>query len=268
MGLGDLFKEQQDTVAKRFLKTLDRGCMLRSRRYTGPFKIKPSEFMGCKRKLYYKYKENIVEGTFPLKTRWGTTGTAIHEWFQRQLLMDLHMQEYIEIIDAPTIRNNIKDRDIKTEILDIDDPVEIKFKDNTYTKHDVSGMVDAIVEFENKLFIVEFKTAKDETYKEIINNGKMLDSHYTQGSLYSLILGLPLMFVVINKNTGMWESFDKYYTTGELLQTRDRIIELDNIMAGDEVPDKEESDNCKYCPAKAKCSKYVKPSKSVMEDLW
>jgi CRISPR/Cas system-associated exonuclease Cas4 (RecB family) len=114
-------------------------------------------------------------------------------------------------------------------------------------------MVDGCINFMGQDFLYEFKTIKGEKYDQLIYP---LKEHIKQGAIYSLSIGLPVMFHYINKNNQQWKTFFIEYKQEQLDWVVKRINTIEDYYLRDELPPKEECDeNCRFCAYKKYCRK-------------
>ena len=257
--LAKMVKEEQTVVnlkpSDMFLKDFsDFGLKFLTESGREPSKsINPSSFYKCIRAMWYKLhgfeqgrKENF-RGQVRL-----LHGTYVHTMVQDVLMSNMH-NNGITLLAPENLSVYYKDGIEFTREHDASE-IELKFRDRRFTSEfPVSAMVDGAFEYQNLRYIFEFKTINTKDFEYLY---EPLKEHVIQGALYSLCLEIPrVMFMYFDKDKDIFKVFIVQYTDTQKQWTKDRLVAVDTACASEELPDKEEGDNCKYCP-------YVKLCKS------
>lgn len=253
-------KERSKTTEELFVAALDkyleksRGRSEEER----PNKIafNPSSVYKCQRQIWYKlkgFKGN--KHVYARSARILEVGTALHEWVQTQVFQPMSEEtgatiKLLTLEELPAYGQDGIDfiREHHAP------PMEVKFRDRRFTKViPISAMTDGAFSFKQQDMLFEFKTINPDDFKLLI---EPLKDHVKQGAVYSLSLGIKyVMFLYFNKGNQHWRAFLVEYTADQHDWVRDRLTTIEDYYLQDELPPKEESDQCKWCPFKSYCEK-------------
>lgn len=215
--------------------------------YTPAFR--PSSVAGCPRRLYFELK-NYPKSKFTtgLSTRWLHIGTITHRWIQDDVLARL--SEYSDRFKL------IPPTEFKKEGIEIitehdSSPNEVKFRDYRFGSLPVSAMVDGALEIDGEKFVFEFKTIKHEKF-ELLDGP--LEEHITQGVFYAMSLGLPVIFLYIDKDNQKFKSYLHKYTCKEVTNMIQYIQGIEINFQNSVPPSKTtKKKDCTYCEYKKYC---------------
>jgi CRISPR/Cas system-associated exonuclease Cas4 (RecB family) len=218
--------------------------------------FQPSSYYNCMRSVWYSLMRfPVTDSVTPISTRWTSIGTVSHRWIQDDVLTPMCYDKRFGVFIVPKEELPVYGKDGIQFITEHgNSPFEIKFLDSRWTKKiPVSAMIDGCMNFRGRDFLYEFKTAKQEKFDPLIYPMK---EHIKQGAIYSLCLGLPVMFHYINKNTQQWKTFFIEYTQEQLDWVVNRLCAMENYYLENKLPPKEENeDNCRFCSYKKYCKK-------------
>jgi len=266
------------TITELFTATLDEFLINRETKKSSRLAFNPSGYYKCSRLLFYKLR-NVGGGTkkkFARSERILNHGTVIHEWVQREVLMEIdkkedskiklipmnelpsYGKEGIEYIPHPLDRAIISVSDTgESKIIEqfsSTPNTEIKFIDRRWTKvFPISAMIDGAFTFMNKDMVFEFKTINPNDFTNLI---EPLVDHIKQGAIYALSTGIRnVMFLYYNKGNSEWRAFLVEYTQEQLDWVVNRIQTIENMVLNLILPPKEESNNCNFCEFRSLCEK-------------
>lgn len=218
--------------------------------------IKPSSYYKCMRKLWYqllKFPKN--ERKFARSQRILQVGTALHEWIQNNIFINMAEEGYaVELIPVEELPN-YKLPDIKFIKEHDASPMEVKFRDYRYTKkYPISAMVDGALEWKRERFLFEFKTIRHDDFELLY---EPLKDHIKQGAIYALSTGIHrVMFLYLDKDTQNFKAYLITYTKEQLDWVIDRVVTFENYLLNKELPPKEDDINvCKWCGYRKLCNK-------------
>lgn len=255
-------KEKNRTIEELFIATLDdflvksRLKKAESRKFRPAFN--PSSVYKCQRQLWYKLLGfTAKEKTYARSIRILENGAGTHEWVQEDVLMEINEDDQyplnlIPLEEIPSYGKNgiefIREHSAA--------PTEVKFIDHRFTREiPISAMCDGVFEFMNKQMIFEFKTINPDDFKVLI---EPLRDHVKQGALYALCLGIHrVMFLYYNKGNSEWKAFLVEYKKEQLDWIVNRLQTIEGYVIREELPPKEESDQCQWCPFKHLCEKDI-----------
>ncbi len=266
MGLASLakkikqeIKEQNKSFEERFLETVDQYIVQsRGGEKHSLLAFHPSSFYKCGRAVYYELKEFPKrEKIYARSQRILEVGTALHEWVQRKVFMQMDL-----LPDAPIKLIPLKElppygkEGIEFITNHAAPDMEIKFIDSRWTlKFPISGMVDGALHFMDRDFIFEFKTINPNDF-EYLN--APLKEHLMQGALYCLCLNLPVMFVYFCKGTQNWKAFFQEYNSDQINWVKNRLGEIENCVLNSVLPlPEKDSRACNFCGYKFYCEKDI-----------
>jgi len=215
--------------------------------------FRPSSYYRCLRQVWYFLNEFPQDLKInPQGERRLKVGTALHEWVQRDIIMELaknstdfslltkedmpvYGMEGIEFIDEHQSAE-----------------IEIKFLDHRFSRiFPISAMIDGAFHFKGKDYIFEFKTIQPYDYKSL---NEPLPDHKKQGAIYSMCLGIPnVMFLYLDKGTQRWKAFSVTYTNEQYDWIKRRIDTIEHFIGEKILPEREVSKDCTYCPYKKFC---------------
>lgn len=230
-------------LKKSIEKTADNETRKPSQTY------KPSS-MKCIRNMYYQVSGATADTEHSSYCTVGicNSGTDTH----------IRIQSYIE---------NMKDFGVDCEYIDVADfvtqrgltDIEIKEKSGMETKlyhkkYNMSFMCDGIIKYKNHYYILEIKTEASFKWQKRIN---VDESHYNQGTAYSIAFNLPeIIFLYINRDVMDIKAY-LFIPTDEMKQDLIGLItECDNYVSEHRVPPKPEDVPkriCDYCNYKNLC---------------
>ena len=254
-------KEAEQPFNLQFLATIDEYLVksrveARAKRGERRLSFQPSSYYGCQRSLWYKLnKFPFTDNPTPVSERWTEIGSITHSWIQDTILDPMGEDKRFKISLVPKEELLVFGKEGITFIDEHQNSsVEIKFLDTRWTEQiPVSAMVDGCMHFGGRDFLYEFKTMKQEKFDPLIYP---LKEHIKQGALYSLCLGLPVMFHYINKNNQQWKTFFIEYTQEQLDWVANRLRNMERYYLENILPEKEEcEENCRFCSYKKYCKK-------------
>lgn len=227
--------------------------------------FRPSGIHKCARELYYFLtREEGTERNTARSMRILEVGTALHEWIQTEVFMEIDKLDKFPIKllsseDMPTYGTEgisyLKEHNAP--------PMEIKFLDSRWTKKfPVSAMVDGAFTFDNTDMLFEFKTINTKDFSMLIEPKK---EHKLQGAIYVLCTGIKnVMFMYLDKNTQELKSYIVNYTDEQLDWIVSRMQDIESHVERGEIPDKEVSQNCRWCKYTKSCKRDT--NEEVIED--
>jgi CRISPR/Cas system-associated exonuclease Cas4 (RecB family) len=273
MSIKDLAKlaKQQDkdnnkSLPERFVSSLDQFIVdsrTKERKAQRQTWIRPSMFHKCMRYQWYK----ILNYPYSNKStargeRVFETGSALHEWVQTDVIG--RSDSPIEILSAKDCPNYGQEG---FTIFDDNhrNLMEISFVSTKFTnKYELRGSCDGIIKFEGIPYIFEFKTIKQEDYNLLFEAKR---EHRMQAAVYALNFGVDeIMFLYINKNTQEWKAFPVTITLAQKEWVIERSMKLDTMLVNNELPEREESETCKWCEYAKICKKDTRCGLIVGED--
>lgn len=218
--------------------------------------FQPSSYYDCQRSVWYSLMNfPAKDNPTAISERWTEIGSVTHSWIQDEILAPMSKDSGFKISLVPKEELLVYGKDGIEFISEHgSSPVEIKFVDSRWTKKiPISAMIDGCINFGGRDFLYEFKTAKQEKYDPLIYPMK---EHIKQGAIYSLCLGLPVMFHYINKSNQQWKTFFIEYSQEQLDWVVKRINRIEDYYLRNELPPKEDSEeNCRFCAYKNFCKK-------------
>lgn len=245
--------EYKKTEGDLFVKTLDDFILEKaSRNEKENIAFRPSQYYKCMRQIWYflnGYKKDSVKN--PKSERILQVGTALHEWVQTKILLELNScSSNFRVLTKDDLKVFEKEG-IECIVNHSAPPTEIKFLDRRFTKYfPISAMVDGVIEFNGNIFIFEFKTINSNGFKSLT---APLKAHTKQGAIYSMCLEIPkVLFLYLNKDTQDWAAFDYEYSETQYKWVRDRLETIENYYETKIIPPREEGD-CYYCDYKNIC---------------
>lgn len=223
--------------------------------------FRPSSYYKCTRQVWYFLNEFPQDlKVDPQSERRLKVGTALHEWVQRDILMELDKNssdfKLLKKEDMPVY--GIEGIEFIDEHQAAE--TEIKFLDYRFSRiFPISAMIDGAFYFKGKNYIFEFKTIQPYDYKSL---KEPLPDHKKQGAIYSLCLGIPnVMFLYLDKGTQRWKAFSTTYTDVHYNWIKRRIDMLEYYTEKKILPEKEVSRDCNYCPYKKFCDSNIEELK-------
>lgn len=219
----------------------------------------PSGFYKCQRMQWYELND------FPKKIRPRGArlyrvldiGTITHEWIQEQILMVMDKEPKSPIRLIPKEELPVFGKEGIEFITEHHaPPMEVKFLDHRFTKlFPISAMVDGALVFATKNTIFEFKTMNTKDFQLLI---EVPMDYRKQGALYSMSLEVNnVLFLFIDKDTQEFKAYLVEYGEPQHEWVRSRIQGLEGYVERKELPPKEVSDNCRWCPFKGACDNEV-----------
>lgn len=212
---------------------------------------KPSS-MNCIRASYYQLMGVQTEVDNPSYSLIGicNSGTDIHVRIQTAVeqMKDNDMDcEYINVSDF------VKSRNLDYLNIVSQNGMETKLY---HTKLNMSFMCDGIIRYKGHYYILELKT--ENSYK-FMNRKGVDESHYHQGTAYSIAFDIPeVLFVYINRDVLDMKAF-MFVPTDEMKQELIGYIEeCDGYVSRMIAPPKPENvakKTCSYCMYKTQCRK-------------
>lgn len=259
-------REQEKTIEERFIEAIDEFMTappteVRKKRLA----FNPSSYYKCMRAKWYELKEvPATDGkVYARSQRILGVGTALHEWIQGILMEMDRSGAGIKLIPIEEIPAYGKEgfeviREHKSS------PMEIKFLDYRFTEiFPISAMVDGALDFNNKHMLFEFKTINPSDFEFLF---EPLIDHIKQGAIYALCTGVrQVMFLYMCKGTQNFKAFFVQYTDEQMEWVVNRCRTIEEYYKADELPPKEESDQCKWCAYKSLCQKDQKGVEKVAE---
>lgn len=245
--------EESLPVEQRFLKDLERSIELvdkkNSRKPSQTYK--PSS-MNCIRQSFYQIVGKEQDEGSSNYTLIGicNAGTDIHVRIQTAVeqMKETGMDcEYINVADYVRNRN--------LEYLDIVSQQGMETK-LYHKKLNMSFMCDGIIRYKGHYYILELKT--ESGYKFSARKG-VDESHYNQGTAYSIAFDIPeVIFVYISRDVLDMKSY-MFVPTDDMKQNLIGYIEeCDSYVKKLTTPSKPENVSkkaCSYCPYKTQCRK-------------
>lgn len=245
--------KEQVPVEQEFLADLKRSIELndeKGRRL--PSKTYKPSGMNCIRASYYQVMGVEPDESSSSYTMVGicNSGTDIHVRVQTAVA---EMKENGIDCEYLDVAEFVKSREL--------DNLEIKEKNGMETKlyHkrlNMSFMCDGIIRYKGKYYILELKT--ESSYK-FMNRHDVDQSHYNQGTAYSLAFGLDnVLFVYISRDILDMKAFMFNVTNEMRSHLVDYIDECDSYVRRQIAPPKPDGvlkKTCSYCGYKTQCKK-------------
>lgn len=258
-------KEAERSFEELFLSALDGFFVRPSERSNRPQRLafRPSSYYKCMRQTFY-FLKNVKDKKkrYPRSERILQVGTALHEWIQTDVFMEMdkHPDSAIRLLAKEELPS-WGDEGIEFIQEHQAPPMEVKFVDTRWTEvFPVSAMVDGALTFRNQNFLFEFKTINKQQFETMI---EPLVDHIKQGAIYSLCTGITqVMFLYLCKDNQEFKAYLVTYGEPQLEWVKNRLVTTEDYAVRDELPPKEESDQCKWCGYKALCEKDSKGDES------
>jgi hypothetical protein len=255
-------KDASKTIEEQFLTALDK-YLVKSRSTAEEERkqrlaFNPSSVYKCQRQIWYKlkgYKGN--KKVYARSVRILEVGTALHEWVQREVFMDMNLasDSQIKLIPLEELPSyGVEGIEFLRE--HHAPPMEVKYLDRRWTKKiPISAMVDGALSFKGEYMLFEFKTINPDDFKLLI---EPLKDHVKQGSVYSMSLDVPkVIFVYFNKGDQNWKAFIYTYDESQYKWVQHRLQTIEEHYVDDTLPPAEASDQCQWCPFKKLCEANV-----------
>lgn len=258
---GKIKKEEKlasRTYEDLFIATVDdymiKDRQLNERRRKKTFN--PSSYFKCKRLQWYSFKSidagvEVSSSRSARLNRIFEVGSRLHEWFQDAIIMDMSDKGYpvkvLTINDLP-----VKDKaGLQFMGVHSSSPMEIKFRDSSYSNIPISAMIDGFINFMDMDVLFEFKTINADDFTLLL---EPLIDHVKQGAMYSLCLGIDrVLFLYLCKNTQNLKAYVYEYNNSHRDWVIDRISEIEDLYKKNILPEKEVGTDCRYCAFKKLC---------------
>lgn len=242
-----MIKAGRDDIASSFLATLTHNIESLAEDREPSKTIKPSS-IACERQCVFQILGKPGDNTTPsdTSTHITTIGSYIHQ------VMQGYIHKTMNFID---VGKYVKDNNIPLEIVESMNAEEQIFETKLFDgEHGISFLCDGIVEYRNKLYILEIKTVNpQEIYKLEAPHEKYLE----QATIYSQLLRVPdVLFLYVDRAIGQKKCF-LFTPTSE--QIRNIWAKIDNInehIRNNTIPPKpSQAGNkfCQYCRYKGVC---------------
>lgn len=244
---------EEKSVEEQFLTDLCRSIELDSERYYKlPSKTFKPSGMRCPRDNYY-----TLMGVEPDKGSAShnmigivNSGSDIHERTQSAISKMKDNGMYCEYVSVPDF---IKSRELDDLVIREQHGYETKLYN---TKYNISFMLDGIIKYRGKYYILEIKT---ETSNKWYSRDGVDKKHYNQAIAYSLNMGLDdVMFLYIDRDMFNKKTYI-FHVTDDM---RKSMVEyMDNVNGYVErqiVPPKPKDmakNVCAYCGYQSQCRK-------------
>lgn len=244
---------EEKSVEEQFLTDLCRSIELDSEKYYKlPSKtFKPSS-LTCGVNSYYQ-----IMGVEPDKGSAShnmigivNSGSDIHERIQSAISKMKDNGMYCEYVSVPDF---IKSRELDDLVIREQHGYETKLYN---TKYNISFMLDGIIKYRGKYYILEIKT---ETSNKWYSRDGVDKKHYNQAIAYSLNMGLDdVMFLYIDRDMLGKKTF-LFHVTDEMRRNMiDYIETVNGYVERQIVPPKPENitkNICAYCNYQIQCKK-------------
>ena len=240
-------------IEQQFLSDLKRSIEIEdTKNARAPSQTYKPSGMNCIRAMYYQ----VVGAKFQSESNYVMVGiceagTDRHERIQNAISAMKSNGFDCEYID---VAEYVKSRGLD-EYLDIVDKCgnETKLYDR---KRNISFLCDGIIKYQNKYYIVEFKTESSFKWKD----RKDVDpKHYNQAKTYSLELQLDdVIFIYINRDIVDMKAFMFHVTDEDRESVVDLIEICQDFVDRGELPPKPSdasSKKCAYCNYKSLCER-------------
>lgn len=243
-GVGEQFVKQLDDFIVNSTDNIKHGSNY----------YKPSGMYSCKRDLYYLRsdvvgREDINQQSISICLN----GSWRHETLQNYLIEMSKKDGEIKWIDP---EQYIKDNNITAKYgTSIRQRVgnEVKLFNS---KYQLSFMLDGIIKFRDKIYILEIKTCASFIFNKLTD---VVDKHKQQATCYSMGLGITdVIFLYENREILSHKGFLYHVTEEDKLEIANKIADVEEYINRRELPPKEK-DKCKYCCYKEQCRKDYNP---------
>ena len=227
------------------------------------FNITPSG-LKCLRAIVYRLSGVKTDGFTPSYSLCGITESGSNRHEVNQGYID--SMETCNFID---VGKYVKEHKLPLEVgekKDFESPYETHLYDR---KNHISFLVDGIIEFSGKTFILEIKTMVQTKFWKIKDD--VPDEYKLQATCYSLLLGIPqVMFLFEDRNILTKKCLVYTPTEEEKNNMRDLIASCNDYVNKKIVPAKPVVDRkvCSYCDYKKTCSKSVKAYSSEEDEKY
>lgn len=234
------------TDEQRFMMELNKHIQKSEIRKERSKTYNPSS-LNCLRSMFYQRSGQISDDNLRDVNliKINKVGSFIHEMLQEAAVSMCKEENDYEWIDVETY---IKEKKIKH--------LEVVSKDGYETKcyHKVLNMsfkCDGIIRIKDKYIIWEVKS---ETCFKNQNRKDVDDYHKNQASCYSLAFKINnVLFTYVNRDNLSDKAFMLTVTPSMQQDVIDKINTCEAYVSENEIPSKEESKACMYCPYKKKC---------------
>lgn len=258
-----LIESAKETIPpeKDFLADLKRSIEISDEKaWRMPSKTYKPSSMHCIRNMYYQRIGVVPDKGLPSYVSVGivNSGSDIHLRIQRAVLTMKENGfdcEYVNVADFVRSRNLTDDIDIVLEPNFENGEFETKL---FHKKLNMSFLCDGIIRYKNHYYILELKT--ESAYKWQNRQG-VDESHYAQGTAYSIAFNIPeVIFIYINRDILDMKSF-MFIPTDELKQELiGKITNCESYVEKQTTPPKPEDVSkkaCSYCGYKDTCRKEI-----------
>lgn len=207
-----------------------------------------SSIEDCGRKQWYGIKGFQPEPRMehPEYIRDAGAGSAIHEQYQEILEKSgivLTTSDFLKITGCDS-------SDFPQDMPDL--AIEVPLKTNEYQ---IGGRIDAVVNINNTVFIVDIKTVKDKAFHEL-PSGYKFKKFYGQMQIYMHLTGIhQAIILAVNRNDSTMKEYLIDYDVDWCADQLSRIASLKISLDNNILPVAEASwSNCGFCPFVAICS--------------
>lgn len=236
-------------VEQQFLADLKRSIELNDEKNARkPSQTYKPSGMNCIRSMYY----GVTGVDYEAQSNYimvgiCESGTDRHERIQNAIS---HMKDVGIDCTYVDVAEYVKSRELPLEIVD-----KCGNETKLYDKvRNVSFLCDGIIKYNNKYYIVEFKTESIYKWQE----RKGVDpKHYNQARTYSLELKLDdVLFIYINRDLCDMKAYMYHVTEKERRAVEDLMATCTEFVKKGQVPpipDNVTAKTCQYCNYKAIC---------------
>lgn len=251
-------KEKNKSFTDEFISEIDKFLVDKAKNEVRSTRLafRPSQYSKCERLTYY-FLKGVPEKRviYPRTQRIYQVGTALHEWIQEDVLMEMDGKG-LSLIPKEELPFYGKEN---VEILSQEyaPDMEIKFLDRRWTKvFPISAMIDGALEMDGTQFLFEFKTINPKDFEFMI---EPLTDHVKQGALYSLSIGIKrIVFLYLCKGTQHLKAYEVEYTDEQLEWVANKLVTIEDYVVRDELPPKDVGISCRFCGYVSICKKELK----------
>lgn len=227
-----------------------------------PRSFHASSIEDCGRKQWYGLRgfAPAPRMDHPEYIRDASAGNAIHEQYQNLLKASGNLLTLQQVLDITGWQRS----DLPHDAPEI--AIEMPLKTNQYL---IGGRIDAIVNIDNTVFIVDIKTTKDKAFHEL-PSGYKYKKFYAQLQVYMHLTNIhQAIILAVNRNDSTMKEYVVEYDKDWCIDQFDRIHELKLLLDQNILPVAEPSwSNCSFCPFVAICLSDVGGvSKQVIEKV-
>lgn len=248
----------QQPVNESFVADLKAGiAMIDAASRREPSKCYKPSSMACIRNMYFQ-----VTGTKPDASDMSCeligiceTGSDRHERLQNYVL---NLKQFSIDCEYINVAEYVKEKGLDyLEIVKYPDFEKGEFETKLYHKGlNISFLCDGIIKYKGKYYILEIKTESARKWNDRVG---VDESHYQQGTTYSLCLGIDeVMFLYENRDNCGKKAYLFIVTDEMRMEIVSKIEECDgyvNRLVPPPIPLDVAKKTCSYCNYKTSCKK-------------